>query len=183
MAEVAKQVKISFESFLQKDPKDALYWNKAIGSRIMFGSKTKKYFCKECSFWDSQKANMVNHVELKHLHSFPGYTCVLCQLVFQTWFIFKTHVQKNHCSNPTEVRNSLKRLSDTKIKIPQIQAVNINSVKAVIINNVKIVLVLMVISDTRAADIKESRRFETVWKPEDAATALFGLCCDKQCCQ
>ena len=139
MAEVAKQVKISFESFLQKDPKDALYWNKAIGSRIMFGSKTKKYFCKECSFWDSQKANMVNHVELKHLHSFPGYTCVLCQLVFQTWFIFKTHVQKNHCSNPTEVRNSLKRLSDTKIKIPQIQAVNINSVKAVIINNVKIV--------------------------------------------
>ena len=52
-----------------------------------------------------------------------------------------------------------------------------------IVNNVKIVLVLMVISDTRAADIKESRRFETVWKPEDAATALFGLCCDRQCCQ
>ena len=52
-----------------------------------------------------------------------------------------------------------------------------------IVNNVKIVLVLMVISDTRAADIKESRRFETVRKPEDAATALFGLCCDRQCCQ
>ena len=50
-----------------------------------------------------------------------------------------------------------------------------------IVNNVKIVLVLMVISDTRAADVKESWRFETIRKPENAAAAILGLCCDRQC--
>ena len=123
MTQGGKEVKISFESFLHKEIQDALYWNKAIGSKIMFGSKTGKYFCKECNFWDNQKANIVNHVELKHLTGFPGYTCVLCHYVFQTWFIFKSHVKKNHCSDAAETRKSLQLLncrnSYRNSKVPQ----------------------------------------------------------------
>lgn len=123
MTQGGKEVKISFESFLHKEIQDALYWNKAIGSKIMFGSKTGKYFCKECNFWDNQKANIVNHVELKHLTGFPGYTCVLCHFVFQTWFIFKSHVKKNHCSDAVETRKSLQTLnyrnSYRNSKVPQ----------------------------------------------------------------
>ena len=119
MTQGAREVKISFESFLHKEIQDALYWNKEIGSKIMFGSKTGKYFCKECNFWDNQKANIVNHVELKHLAGFPGYTCVLCHYVFQTWFIFKSHVKKNHCAGPADTRKSLQMLRDRNSKVPQ----------------------------------------------------------------
>ena len=119
MTQGAKEVKISFESFLHKEIQDALYWNKEIGSKIMFGSKTGKYFCKECNFWDNQKANIVNHVELKHLAGFPGYTCVLCHYVFQTWFIFKSHVKKNHCAGPADTRKSVQMLRERNSKVPQ----------------------------------------------------------------
>ena len=120
MTQGGKEVKISFESFLDKEVQDALHWNREIGSKIMFGSKTGKYFCKECSFWDNQKPNIVNHVELKHLAGFPGYSCVLCQHVFQTWFIFKSHVKKDHCSDSAETRKSLQRLHNLVPKVPKL---------------------------------------------------------------
>ena len=117
MTQGGKEVKISFEAFLHKEVQDARYWNKEIGSKIMFGSKTGKYFCKECNFWDKEKPNIVNHVELKHLAGFPGYACVLCPHVFQTWFIFKSHVKKDHCPDTAETRKSLQRLHDIQFKV------------------------------------------------------------------
>ena len=119
MEQGSREVKISFESFLQKEVQDALHWNREIGLKIMFGSKTGKYFCKECSFWDNQKANIVNHVEMKHLSGFPGYTCALCQLVFQTWFIFKSHIKKTHCPDAASTRKSLQILRDQNSKVLQ----------------------------------------------------------------
>ena len=106
-------VKISYESFLKN--RDVLSWNTAIGSKILkniLPGQSAYYKCKDCDFGHKQQVYIVNHVELKHLERFPGYTCALCKLVLQTWLIFKNHVTGSHCSNPSAIRESIKGLND-----------------------------------------------------------------------
>ena len=105
-------VKISYESFLKS--RDVLSWNSVIGSKILkniLPGQSAYYTCKDCDFGHKQQMYIVNHVELKHLERFPGYTCALCQLVLQTWLIFKNHVKGSHCSNPSAIRESIMGLN------------------------------------------------------------------------
>ena len=66
--------------------------------------------CKDCNTEFLNHAATFDHIETKHLVSFPGYRCVLCNYVYQTWLIFKQHVINVHCSNPQQTKDSIDRL-------------------------------------------------------------------------
>lgn len=87
----------------------------------MFLEVKQENICKECSFWDNQKPNIVIHVELKHLTGFLlAIPVFFVNYVFQTWFIFKSHVKKDHCSDSAETRKSLQRLHNLVPKVPKL---------------------------------------------------------------
>ena len=102
-----KEVKLSYDSFIEN--RDVLSWNILISSKI---SKTEENLiqCKECKFSGDSQPVLVSHVEMRHLENFPGYTCILCRVVLQTWIIFKRHVNSVHCSTPELMKSSLQNL-------------------------------------------------------------------------
>ena len=102
-----REVKLSYDSFIEN--RDVLSWNILISAKI---SKTEGNLikCNECEFSGESQSVLVGHVEMRHLDNFPGYTCILCRVVLQTWIIFKRHVNSVHCSTPELLRSSLQSL-------------------------------------------------------------------------
>ena len=92
----AKEVKIAYDSFIEN--REVLSWNIVISSK-MSKRATGGFQCMNCQFSHELQHFVIDHIEMNHLPKFPGYRCTLCKLLFQTWFIFKNHVNKIHCSN------------------------------------------------------------------------------------
>ena len=93
---IPKEVKIAYVSFIEN--REVLSWNIVISSKIK-KEKSGRFHCRNCEFSHETQHFVIDHIEMNHLPNFPGYRCTLCKLLFQTWFIFKNHVNKIHCSN------------------------------------------------------------------------------------
>ena len=91
-----KEVKIAYDSFIEN--RGVLSWNVIISSKIT-KAESGDFLCLNCEFSHGAQHFVIDHIEMHHLPNFPGYKCTICKLVFQTWFIFKNHVNNIHCSN------------------------------------------------------------------------------------
>lgn len=82
---------------------------------------TGRFQCRSCEFSHELQHFVIDHIEMNHLPNFPAYRCTLCKFVFQTWFIFKNHVNKIHCSNISlkTVNTSSIEKSSIPVKIVQ----------------------------------------------------------------
>ena len=113
---VAKEVKIAYDSFIEN--REVLSWNIVISSK-MSKPASGGFQCRNCEFKHELQHFVIDHIEMNHLPNFPGYRCTLCKLVFQTWFIFKNHVNKVHCSNIS--LNSVKSSSQAPVPVRLVQ--------------------------------------------------------------
>ena len=56
---------------------------------------SNSFQCKQCGHLSSQKPNIVNHIESKHLQT-PGVVCELCQKHLRTRQAYRMHYHRDH---------------------------------------------------------------------------------------